>query len=667
MGILIVPCYCNRGLMHMANIRAFVGHSFTKEDEQLVQIFLDFFSELEKNDINFTWCHAKEAETKDLAEKVITKMKEKNLFIGICTKKEMVIDENSLKKSLFSQNKLSGEASDYSWKTSDWIIQEIGLAIGLGLEVMLLVEDGVVKLGGLQGNHERIPFNRGLPHKAFQKILETIRSINPKPVSASTEIIKSGIETEEVDEPNSKGENDWLKPEKDWERFMYEFAFRHFLALDNEDQVNVIDAAYLNSEEAKQPQLRESWEAAKECFRTLEGKNGSLSTLEVLAKESPDNPDVLKFLAKGYAQYDTDKAAELYRQAANKAGNDRDKLLRYSDAVNELIKSGDKKTIREILLECKRLQSKVEDGEELHLYLLRRVAEHDGNMDRFYGLSERLLQLDPDNNDARFKLAYSYSEEGHSSLSLLHYLNTPPKHRGAIAWNNLGAEYEQSSLVSKSVEAYRESEARSETLAMSNLAYRLLKCGFVQEAEDICAKALKEEDCHKNVSQALARIREVPEEESTKEKEIIGRALPLSEYYKEYGRAILQEDAPDYEGMWKGPNCDLKVLIKDKIFVAEGQYELPAAGLGLLQSANTTANQQVRMNKYSIRYEGIIDGHSVQCKMTKKTEGSTPTLLGGENEITALMVLSQSMQEISVYENGSSDRRKKTYKLTLIE
>ena len=33
------------------------------------------------------------------------------------------------------------------WKTSDWVIQEIGLATGRGLELILLVEDGVRRPG----------------------------------------------------------------------------------------------------------------------------------------------------------------------------------------------------------------------------------------------------------------------------------------------------------------------------------------------------------------------------------------------------------------------------------------------------------------------------------------------------------------------------------------
>ncbi len=63
------------------------------------------------------------------------------------------------KDSMFSKpiygRRLAND-SELEWKTSDWIIQEIGLAIGRGMHCCLLVERGVRPPGGLQGNLEYI-------------------------------------------------------------------------------------------------------------------------------------------------------------------------------------------------------------------------------------------------------------------------------------------------------------------------------------------------------------------------------------------------------------------------------------------------------------------------------------------------------------------------------
>ena len=63
------------------------------------------------------------------------------------------------------------------WKTSDWIIQEIGFALGREMRLILLIEDGLEPPGELQGNYERIVFNRGNPEKAFPLIEEMIAKI----------------------------------------------------------------------------------------------------------------------------------------------------------------------------------------------------------------------------------------------------------------------------------------------------------------------------------------------------------------------------------------------------------------------------------------------------------------------------------------------------------
>ena len=137
----------------MPKLAAFVGHSFLQDDKFLIREFLDYFDLVKGMGIGFTWDHAEPAEPKELSEKVKRVIQGKNLFIGICTRRERSI-ENSKLASTFFRAGLKGKPEDFDWKASDWIIQEIGLAIGRGMELMILLEDGVRRPGGLQGDHE---------------------------------------------------------------------------------------------------------------------------------------------------------------------------------------------------------------------------------------------------------------------------------------------------------------------------------------------------------------------------------------------------------------------------------------------------------------------------------------------------------------------------------
>src|SRR5262245_60623889 len=105
----------------MEEIRAFVGHSFTAADKDVVREFLEYFQTL-TNGYPFTWDHAEQAEPETLAKKVLAKIRDKNVFIGICTRKERAIEPGSLWLISWLK-KAAGNEADFEWKTSDWIIQ----------------------------------------------------------------------------------------------------------------------------------------------------------------------------------------------------------------------------------------------------------------------------------------------------------------------------------------------------------------------------------------------------------------------------------------------------------------------------------------------------------------------------------------------------------------
>ena len=85
----------------MIQLNAFVGHSFAAEDYVIVEAFLKYFTQIKNMDIGFAWETAEGAEPKDLAEKVKRVIADKNLFIGICTKRETAVDVAHLSKWWF--------------------------------------------------------------------------------------------------------------------------------------------------------------------------------------------------------------------------------------------------------------------------------------------------------------------------------------------------------------------------------------------------------------------------------------------------------------------------------------------------------------------------------------------------------------------------------------
>jgi hypothetical protein len=228
----------------MTQLNAFVGHSFAAHDRSAVDAFLKYFNQVKNMDIGFAWESAESAEPKDLADKVMSAIKDKNLFIGICTKKEATIETAHLSAGRFKKKILRGPEDQFFWKTSDWIIQEIGLAIGRGMDLILLIESGLRQPGGLQGNLEYIQFERKAPEKSFGKLLEIIQALRPKAKPLPIPETENRAASEERPALEDKEDLAWLEPKDDWNRAQYESALFHSIAMGNTEAERRIAEAF---------------------------------------------------------------------------------------------------------------------------------------------------------------------------------------------------------------------------------------------------------------------------------------------------------------------------------------------------------------------------------------------------------------------------------------
>ncbi len=475
----------------MSKLKAFVGHSFSNEDASVIRTILDYLKQIQEMNIEFSWEHAQPAEPRELAEKVKKLMEDKNLLIGICTKKERVIEDEKLINKLFYPGHKCAKDKDFSWKTSDWIIQEIGLAIGREMDLILIVEDDVRIPGGLQGDLEYIPFSRQSPEKSFVKILEMIKALLPKAKLVEASISEKTKIAEE--KPEEKGA-DWLTPQSEWDRDDYDMALFHMVLSKNKEGEENIHNAYLAIDEGKEEKNIKSWFATKEYYHIWLANDGSLEKLKSMVKESPENSDVQRYLAKGYQVYGEDvKAAVSYKQAADKEENDSKKLQILGEAASAYAKTNKKADLEELIANIKKLAQSVDEGKILLLGILKDIASEQEDKLSYVAYAERLLDLKPDDNDTRFNLAYAHSKEKHNELALYHYLKIPYKNRSAVTWNNLGVARERLNLNGKAIEAYRISEKQGETLAMDNIARMYLSVGFLEKAQQQCEQAKKEE------------------------------------------------------------------------------------------------------------------------------------------------------------------------------
>jgi hypothetical protein len=313
----------------MEPIKAFVAHSFTQEDAGVVDVILKCLNRVAELHPRFSWDHAEHPEPSLVDAKVLTLISDKNLFIGICTRKERVVSQSSLSSNWFLSSSFMGKKSDFQWKTSDWIIQEIGLAIGKGMKIILLVEENTKSPGALQGNLEYIEFSRNTPEKCYDKLLGMIASLSPH--SASTPSITQEAKPQDNQDTELKlhpSENHWTKHRPDWKTADYQLALWWYIMKKDETGEKQLTDLYYASSEGGDVEKRKEWIAHRESVHVIYG-SGDLGKLEKYSEDMPTSSSIATDLAIGYLHYqEYEKAANAYLLAADKCKDELKEIAR---------------------------------------------------------------------------------------------------------------------------------------------------------------------------------------------------------------------------------------------------------------------------------------------------------------------------------------------------
>ena len=637
----------------MKDIRAFIGHSFAEEDAAPIRQFLDYFRDISNSHSYFSWEDAESAEPIIITDKVIRLFENKNLFIGICTKKERVINDKNLKKGLWGFS--WAKENCYEWKTSDWIIQEIGFARGRDIDIILLIECGVRPPEGIQGGLEYIEFEREKLEKSFPKLLQMIAALSPKNISNSaiTKEIQPATNDTSCNLESGKEDADW-SPKPEWTQEDFEAAFCVMLLLKDNTRAQNISDTYLARDDATQVDKKTQWNIYCEYIRIALDQGGNFLDMETLVTLLPNSKN-LHYLAKIYNKYeDYNRAAITYEKAANVAENNIDKvelLGQAAVAYSSVNKENHNSEMLRILNQMRTLIA-ISGADEIELLkTLKKIAEVAKNGITLLAVMERMLDIDPSDKETRVYLAYKHYEAENNDLALYHYLKVPADEREAGVWNNIGVAFDHLGMPIKSVQAYRHAEEAGETLAMNNLAQKFIKEGFLAEAEALCTTALKDEEhCHENIYSTKTQLINQNDEENKKEEEALKKTQLMRDFYIQFGKALSKTAPISLSQEWKGPDdCTLEINIQENLFKAAGSYMPPRS----IFVSTLIGGGSIPIKHY-ITYQGAIQGHTISGYVTHEQEEDRkkiPSILGmHENKIDTLIIISDDLKELRVME-----------------
>lgn len=607
-------------------ISAFVGHSFSDGDREVVAAVLECLQVIKESTPGFNWVHAQRPEPTLVAEKVLALINGRDFFIGVCTRKERVISSVAPNITILGRTILS--TNDLEWKTSDWIIQEIGLAIGKNLKIILLIEDGVRKPGGLQGDLEYIPFTRDNPQHVLGPLL---LMLNGKKEEMSTGGPESSDEkTKEI------GTQEVIRVSEMNTQDDFDRALLMSVALRDEEHTEEVNKAFLAHEVAQAPAAIDRWKAYREYLLLIFGATGSLERLK--SKCASSDARTISYLARAYRHLgEHGLAAEEFERAAQQSISEDEKAQFLAEAVSSYQANNDTASANNLLNTMREKHKNSEEGSIQ--VLLAQLSVANARKDEHLAIAalEQLVHKQLDNDDRRFELAFKYSQIGNDRLAAFHYSKIRERVRNGTVWNNLGVSLNALRLPARSISSYRKSEDLGETLAMSNLAYEFLKAGFIPEARAICDKATKIEDYNPNVDEAQARIKAIPNEEEKREQEEFEKAKIVSSFYQDLGLSLIATPIPGLAETLKELKdevCSLEVHIDETDFSAEGKYV--RTGLRRLLGSESEDRTMIRS------YKGRIHGRAIVGAVRSRDEGVKVSLLGDEPELAFLGIIVSS-------------------------
>ena len=130
----------------------FVGQSFAEKDAEVNEPIKRFIRAY-----GLTVTTGEKPEADSVSAKVRDRIEAAQLFVGVFTRRD----------------KLAGRAG---WAASPWVVDEKAYALAKNKRLILIKEEGVKSVGGLQGDYEYLEFRRDELADLLIRLLETLKS-----------------------------------------------------------------------------------------------------------------------------------------------------------------------------------------------------------------------------------------------------------------------------------------------------------------------------------------------------------------------------------------------------------------------------------------------------------------------------------------------------------
>ncbi|MCK1346344.1 hypothetical protein [Bradyrhizobium sp. CW11] len=487
-----------------------------------------------------------------------------------------------------------------------------------------------------------------------RNLLSEVRNLNIRGTRETTESAAAASQSRSLTDAN-EGQTR-LTPDESWDRNDYELAAFSAIRKNDDAKIKILSSAYEKTADDAQEDNHVTWHAYLEWSRVLFGKGGQLQRLKKLAESNPESHQTLFYLGSAYAHFEQHGlAASTYLYAITASKRPEDVARCAALAAENFRKAKDANGVETALDKLRKLVADEPSLESVLTEAVQKLAEADKLEPFSIALMERCMELRPDDHEMRFNLAFKQSDAGDDAIALHHYQKISIGDRQSVTWNNIGVSADQLGLPAKSVAAYKRAASMGDTLAMSNLANKLMKSGFLELAREQCNEALQDPRPHQNIGHLVASLATMEAAEQTRLDELFLNIRERMSHLRKLGQAATFATPQTIAKEWQGAECTFTLSRDADQIVLRGEYEREAGGLlaALVSDAPRGGALTLPKARYSVRYTGRIRGRGIAGTVKRERVGGT--ILENAGEPSVFLILSETGDEITIVEGVQSE------------
>jgi hypothetical protein len=623
-------------------LRVFVGRSFAPDDQPVWDAFREMLEALRP--LGVVYEDAKEATPGPVSAKIRELIERNDVYLGILTRRHPIAQPQPAKSRLARVVEALRQPATTKWAPSEWVVEEVGFALGRGRGTLLAIESGLTfPASDLAADREWFSFDRSAVSACQNALTSQIGHLLhgklprvDEPVTAA----RSATAVGDVPPPEGEGPAPQI------------LAFMRAAKAGEFDRCAALERSILDEETTEDGRTRTRLMLLG--MRARHSDAEAIRKLEDLAAQTPRDPRIAIELASAYTNLHEHNRALATLKPLSENGKNQELGIAVVRTLLAAERYAEAKSLSIAVLR----EARSNDDRKAAIDLMADVAKASEDRELEASILECAVRLDPAGTDTRFRLAFLYSEIGKDRVAAYHYRILTQGKRDPVVFNNLAVAYGRLDLKGREKQSLLMASANS-ALGKANLSNAYITAGFLESGVLLAEEVLREgtdEQASAIARDALGAADKIKRNEQGVVDSLERITAQERDFRAAFAEAMSRHPAAAASGSYVGENNDVELVIDgDNARGTRVKRVQSSSALASLLALSSSVSPEGKLPLEVLSYEisGDVMGCAaqVQFREVSRSPGrETPrTLLGGERA-------SVTMAQLVIAEDGQSLR-----------